>query len=65
MASREETYIVRVRPDEGDAVVEEVRSGRRSYVPDLAALEALIASGFWRRMDAVPDAADRTGGGEE
>jgi hypothetical protein len=65
MASREETYIVRVRPDEGDAVVEEVRSRRRSYLPDLAAVGALIASRFSRRTDAVPDTTDRTGGGEE
>jgi hypothetical protein len=43
VAVHDETYIVRVRADEGDAVVEDVRSRERHHVHDLAELGELIA----------------------
>jgi hypothetical protein len=43
MPNPDETYIVRVRRDEGDAVVEDVRSPRsRRHVRNLSELGALI-----------------------
>ncbi len=43
MSRSDETYIVRVRPEEGDAVVEDVRSPRRRrHVRNLSELGALI-----------------------
>ena len=43
MSHSDETYIVRVRPEEGDAVVEDVRSPRRRrHVRNLSELGALI-----------------------
>jgi hypothetical protein len=39
----EETYIVRVRTAEGDAVIEDVRSRRRLYVSDLTSIGVLIS----------------------
>lgn len=43
MPNPDETYIVRVRRDEGDAVVEDVRSPRnRRHVRNLSDLGALI-----------------------
>jgi hypothetical protein len=45
----EETYIVRVRPAEQDAVVEDVRTRERIHVRELGELGALIARRVERR----------------
>lgn len=42
MSRSDETYIVRVRSDEGDAVVEDVRTQERSHARDLSELGGLI-----------------------
>jgi hypothetical protein len=40
--SPDETFIVRVRRSEGDAIVEEPRSSRRRRIADVSAVGALI-----------------------
>jgi hypothetical protein len=47
----DEIYIIRVRSDEGDAVVEDVRWSRRAHVADLSELGPLIIG--WRRRAAA------------
>ena len=53
MAGPDETFIVRVRPDEGDAVVEQPRLSRRRQISDVRQVGALIA--LWLRP-SEPDA---------
>jgi hypothetical protein len=53
MPSLEETYIVRVRSADADAVIEQVRSRRRLHVDDLSEIGAAIA-----RLAAPTLAAD-------
>jgi hypothetical protein len=51
MSHSDETYIVRVRAEEGDAIVEDVRSPRkRRHVRNLSELGALIKS--WLEPDS-------------
>jgi hypothetical protein len=45
----DETYIVRVRPADHDAVVEDVRTGDRIHVRELGELGPLIAHRVERR----------------
>ncbi len=42
MSRSDETYIVRVRPAEGDAIVEDLRTQERSHAHDLSELGGLI-----------------------
>jgi hypothetical protein len=65
VAGAEETYIVRVRRDERDAVVEEIRSRRLSYVRDLTEVGALIAGRLAASHDADSASTDRASTGEE
>ncbi len=43
MQHPDETYIVRVRREDGDAIVEDVRSRKRAHVHELARVGELIA----------------------
>jgi hypothetical protein len=42
MTRPEETYIVRVRPDRRDAIVEDMRSGERSHAREVAEVGTVI-----------------------
>jgi hypothetical protein len=52
MQHPEETYIVRVRREDGDAIVEEVRSRKRVHVHELTQLGELIAA--WVGYESPP-----------
>ena len=59
MASSEEIYIVRVRPNSGDAVVEDVRRHDTKHVTDPSELGPLIAR-WIERSRATHSAAEAT-----
>jgi hypothetical protein len=61
MREPDETYIVRVRSDEGDAVVEEVRSREQMHVRDLTQLGELITARLRRRRRLVAEPPDADG----
>ena len=61
MHRSEETYIVRVRSDEGDAVVEDVRSRERSHVGELSELGPLITRLLERARSRRPEPYKKEG----
>jgi hypothetical protein len=64
VAIPEETFIVRVRPDERDAVLEQPRLSRRSRVRDVVEVGALIAR-WLGPVDGRPTRPKTRGGGDE
>jgi hypothetical protein len=56
----DETYILRVRPSEQDAVIEDVRTHERIHVPELRELGALIVRRL-ERQARLARPGDRTG----
>jgi hypothetical protein len=61
MPHSEETYIVRVRRHDGDAVVEDVRSRERSHVRELSDLGPLITRLLERARSRRPEQRKREG----
>jgi hypothetical protein len=57
----DETYIVRVRPSEQDAVMEDVRTRERIHVRELRELGALLVRRLERRSELARQ-SDRKGG---